>query len=240
MMPHDARPPHKASFPLLITSRLRPGLPSLRHASEAARIRAAIAASNLAARASASELLPARGSPGERRPSRSVPPFQVVHHTIQSNHLHLIVEATGRAALSSGMRCLLIRIARALNRLWRRAGGVFADRFHERELRNPRQVRNALVYVLQNLRKHGICVEGPDPLSSGPEFGGWRIAGGVVRCAGPRGAPAPQGGSLQARTNAFLRAARIEVPKPSTWLLSTGWMRHGLIDPSEFPRSGRR
>jgi hypothetical protein len=138
------------------------------------------------------------------------------------------------------MRCLLIRIARALNRLWQRAGGVFADRFHERELRNPRQVRNALVYVLQNLRKHGICVEGPDPLSSGPEFGGWRVVRGFAGAAWLGSPPASAGGSALGAHGALMRVARVEVPKPSTWLLDAGWMRHGLIDLSEIPRSGRR
>lgn len=162
-MAHVSRPQHKARFPLLITSRLRPGLHSLRHESEAECIRVALDDANSAAAAQA-----AAGSKAS-----AAAPFQVVHHSIQSNHLHLIVEADDRASLTSGMRGLLVRIARALNRLWKRRGPVFADRFHERELRKPLQVRNALVYVLQNLRKHGISLAGPDPLSSGPAFDGW-------------------------------------------------------------------
>src|SRR5258706_5334783 len=152
-VPHVSRPAHKARFPLLITSRLCPGLRSLRHEREAECIRSALAGAN---RSAAPE-------------ARGAAPFQVVHYSIQSNHLHLIVEAADRAALTAGMRGLLVRIARALNRLWDRRGSVFGDRFHEHELRTPREVRNALVYVLQNLRKHGIALAGPDPLSSGPE-----------------------------------------------------------------------
>ncbi len=53
LVPHDARPQHKSRFPLLITSRLRPGLPSLRRAGEAALIRAALGKTNLAGRAPA-------------------------------------------------------------------------------------------------------------------------------------------------------------------------------------------
>ena len=32
-------------------------------------------------------------------------------------------------------------MARALNRLWRRAGSIFFDRFHARQLRSPREMR---------------------------------------------------------------------------------------------------
>jgi len=211
-MPHATRPAHKASFPVLVTTRLRPGLQSLRHPAEAARIRAALTSAVAAGTAS--------GSGGAR--GAGAAPFQVVHHSIQSNHLHLLIEATDRRALSGGLRGLLVRIARALNRLWGRRGSVFADRFHERVLLNPRQVRNALVYVLQNLRKHGIHMHEPDPFSSGPEFDGWS-------------ARSPGSGSSG---RSFLqRAGRVEIPSPKTWLLGVGWQRHGLIDPCEAPRA---
>src|SRR5258708_32703188 len=47
LVPHVARPAHKARFPVLITTRVRPGLPSLRRSGEAARIREAFARTNL-------------------------------------------------------------------------------------------------------------------------------------------------------------------------------------------------
>jgi hypothetical protein len=31
-----------------------------------------------------------------------------------------------------------------------------------------------------------------------------------------------------------------EVARPRTWLLRAGWQRHGLIDPAEVPKVGRR
>jgi hypothetical protein len=218
---------------VLITTRIRPGLPSLRRSGEAAQIRAALASSSLAGSGITEGVVSARGG----GTARGVAPFQVVHYSIQSNHLHLIVEAEDRAAMTTGMRALLVRIARALNRLWDRAGSVFADRFHERTLLNPRQVRNALVYVLQNLRKHGICLAGPDPFSSGPEFDGWRTEGPAAR--GPEGAGSsrPAGGALGRAPVTLLRAERAGIPNPKTWLLDVGWRRHGLIDPCECPRA---
>jgi REP element-mobilizing transposase RayT len=143
--------------------------------------------------------------------------FRLVHFSAQSNHLHLLVEAGDRAALGRGMQGLAIRLARRLNRLWGRRGGVFADRYHARALRTPREVRHALVYVLANARRHGIGYRGIDPHASGAWFGGWRDA--PRRAEAPCEAPGP------------VSAAR-------TWLLAVGWRRHGLIGTRESPRAG--
>ena len=223
MHPHRTRPTHKQRFPVLVTTRLRAGLPSLRRPGEAARIRVALAEANEGWAALALEQ-------GRRKTD-----FQVVHHSIQTNHLHLIVEASDRRALSRGVQGLLVRIARALNRLWRRRGSVFGDRFHERELLNPRQVRNALVYVLQNQRKHGIALAGPDPYSSAPEFDGWSTGRPTLRAVSSEGRPARMGGDSSSALQPMRRAMRVSVPGAKTWLLGAGWMRHGPIDPREGP-----
>ena len=80
--------------------------------------------------------------------------FRVVHFSIQSNHLHLIVEADGRTALSRGVQGLTVRMARALNGAMERRGPVFADRFHSHILRSPTEVARARRYVLENLAIH--------------------------------------------------------------------------------------
>jgi hypothetical protein len=108
------------------------------------------------------------------------------------------------------MKGLLVRVARALNRLWRRVGSVFADRYHARCLRTPREVRYALAYVLHNARHHGIPVQGPDEYSSGLWFDGWRR-----HVAAPR------------RLSPAVGA--------TTWLLRVGWRRHGLIGVDDMP-----
>ena len=54
--------------------------------------------------------------------------FRVVEYSVQSNHMHAIVEANCEIALSRGMNGLTTRIARGLNRLWRCVGRVFDDR----------------------------------------------------------------------------------------------------------------
>jgi REP element-mobilizing transposase RayT len=85
---------------------------------------------------------------------RRQPDVRVTHYSIQGNHVHLIVEASGTRALANGIRALTIRLARRLNEMMRRSGPVFEDRFHAHILRTPSEVRNALRYVLCNFAGH--------------------------------------------------------------------------------------
>ena len=148
--------------------------------------------------------------------------FRLVHYSVQIDHVHLIVEAASSRDLACGMKPIAARIARGVNRVLARRGPVLADRYHRRVLRTPREVRSALAYVLLNVRKHWrqrFGVAPPvrvDGASSGRWFDGWQR--GPVRRE-PPDAPSD---------------AR-EVAQPRTWLLSTGWRRHGLIDPAEVP-----
>ena len=138
--------------------------------------------------------------------------FRVVHYSVQDNHVHLIVEAEDTTSLSSGVRGLMVRIARRVNGLLRRRGRFWADRWHGRDLEGPRQVRNALVYVLQNHKKHAGSTA-LDPLSSAGSFDGFASAlPASFRSIGP---PC--------------------VSKATTWLLKSGWQRRGLIRLSESP-----
>jgi len=142
--------------------------------------------------------------------------FRVIHFSVQHDHLHLVLEATDRAALLRGLRGLAIRTARAINRAARRHGRVWGDRYHLRELRTPREVRAALVYVLQNWKKTVRGAQNLDPCATGYWFDGWRDPR-------PRWALPPPG----------------EAPPvwaPRTWLLTTGWRRYGLISFDERPR----
>lgn len=50
--------------------------------------------------------------------------FRVLHYSVQANHLHLIVEASDKEALSSGMRSLVVRMAKRVNRLLFRRGAL--------------------------------------------------------------------------------------------------------------------
>lgn len=80
--------------------------------------------------------------------------FRVVHFSVQGNHVHLVTEANDRIAMTQGMRALSIRIAKQLNRVMGVRGRVYADRFHERVLTTPNEVRNVVRYVLGNHTRH--------------------------------------------------------------------------------------
>jgi len=143
--------------------------------------------------------------------------FRVIQFSVQSDHLHLIVEAEGGPDLAQGVQRLAVRCARAVNRALGRRGTVWGQRYHCHALRTPREVRLALAYVLLNFRKHLRAAPGVDPRSSGPWFDGW------AQPATPPATPCP-------------------VRRPRTWLASIGWRRSGgPVDCRETPalRGGR-
>ena len=155
---HRERAPLAARFPAHVTMKLRRGLPRLRCRSEYRALLACFAS-------------------GCDRAG-----FRLTHYAVLNDHLHFLVEARDRATLSRGVQGLAIRTAKALNKLWSRRGGVFADRYHDRILKTPREARNALVYVLANGKKHateGREVTVPqaiDTFTSAPWFDGFREA----------------------------------------------------------------
>jgi REP element-mobilizing transposase RayT len=183
---HGAREPLAGYFPVHVTLRLARGLPSLRREKTHREILCVLASAS------------ARSS------------FRCVHYSVQSNHVHLVVEAHDGRELSRGMQALCVRMARALNRAWSRSGSVFDGRYHARILRSPREVRNALAYVLRNAHHHGRTLGTPfDPFSSAAWFDGWRSAD-------PRG-----------RDDLASKSA---LPCARTWLLDRGWRRHGRME----------
>jgi REP element-mobilizing transposase RayT len=143
--------------------------------------------------------------------------FRLVHYSLQGNHAHLIVEANNERALERGMKAIGSRLARAVNRVFGRSGPVLSDRYHVRVLKTPREVRNALAYVLLNARRHAAKAGRTlsrsfrnDPASSGRWFDGW-----IHAVSHP-----PENKAVAA---------------PRTWLLRIGWRERGLLDPSEVP-----
>ncbi len=111
-----------------------------------------------------------------RRPPAVGDAFRVVQFSVQNDHVHLIIEAHDADVLSRGVRGLAIRLARAVNRALHVRGAVWGDRFHARELTSPRAVRNAIVYVLMNAKKHGVrLASGLDAFSSARWFDGFAV-----------------------------------------------------------------
>jgi REP element-mobilizing transposase RayT len=82
------------------------------------------------------------------------PSARIVHFSVQGNHMHMLIEADDRRALSSCMRSLGIRLGRGLNAMMRGGGRVVAHRYHARALRTPTEVYRALGYVRHNAAVH--------------------------------------------------------------------------------------
>ncbi len=113
---------------------------------------------------------------------------RITHFSVQGNHMHLVVEADDRRALSSALRSLSIRIARGLNRVMGRRGKVIGGRYHARVLRSPTEVRNVVRYVLANHARHVPGAPVADPWSSAPVFTQWtalELPAATVRYALP-------------------------------------------------------
>jgi putative transposase len=80
--------------------------------------------------------------------------MRLCEFSVQGNHVHIIAEADDTPSLSRGMQGLVIRLAKGLNGMMRRAGRVMADRFHAHILRTLTEVRRAFHYVQQNRVLH--------------------------------------------------------------------------------------
>ncbi len=176
-VPHVTRRKIDPRYPVQVTIRATPGLPSLRSPRVFAALRRAIARA-------------------------SVDRFRVIHFSIQQDHGHFIVEGDEPRRARGGMHGLAIRLALAVNRALGRKGKVVGDRYHARPLTTPRQMRNSLVYVLLNFRKHLRAPACVDPRSSGPHFSGWERP--------PLADPADSATAL-----------------PCTWMAQSGWRRAG-------------
>jgi len=126
---HRARPAHKKRHPTHVTLRARRG----------SRIFAASASTGCCA-----------GSSNASSTRRYRDRFQVVHYSIQSNHLHshrrVERQAHDAAPAVSG---LVIAFAKRLNKLLERLGKVWSDSLSLPRAHDAREVRRALVYVLQ-------------------------------------------------------------------------------------------
>jgi REP element-mobilizing transposase RayT len=194
---HATRPSEPSRFPQHVTLRITDGVSSLAHGGLIKIIRRCI-----------------------RRSQKGG--FRICEFNVLGNHLHLITEAEDKDALARGLQGFEVSVARRLNTALMRAGKLFAHRYHARHLKTPREVRNALRYVLLN-RKHHAAEQRfskywIDPWSSAAWFGGW---------AQPVRGDEPWKRELLALDAPTARA--------TVWLLTDGWKRHGLLRFDERP-----
>jgi REP element-mobilizing transposase RayT len=208
---HKRRPVHDPRNPVHVVLRASPAVGSLRRRRMYLAIRAATRTAS-------------------RRDD-----FRIVHLSVQRTHVHLLVEASSKAALASGMQGFQISAAKHLNAAIsmgrpapRRRGSVFPDRYHAVVIDSPRHARHALSYVINNWRKHredrGEVTRHwhIDWYASGAMFPDWKERGerGFALHGPPELPP-------------------MTVSAPRTWLLSRGWKMHRAISCREVPSAAR-
>jgi REP element-mobilizing transposase RayT len=203
---HAARPDFKPQHPLHVVMRVAPEVGSLRRGKLYRAMRNATITAAL------------RGW------------FRIVHVSLQRDHVHMLVEAEHKRALARGMQGFMISAAKHINaalgdRMRRRSGNVFADRYHVTVITSPTQAHHAIRYVLCNFRKHGEDQHGiaktwlVDAFSTGILFPGWT--------------------ELQDKSGMWpIRETYdpLAVFPPSTWLLAESWKRCGPISARDVPR----
>ena len=214
--PHVRRPEVPARFPRHIVLKIRDSLGSLRKRSMHRALRAATIA--VAMR--------------ELHVDEVDGAFRIVHISIQRNHIHLLVEADNKRALTRGMQSFITSAAKHINAAFssqrklahRRRGPVFADRYHQEVIKSPTQARRTLAYVLNNWRKHREDRASftkkwtIDPFSTAWIFGGWKELEHDLTLWQPPPTYDP-----------------LVVYLPKTWLLREGWRIGGRISMFEVP-----
>jgi REP element-mobilizing transposase RayT len=184
-VPHRVRPAHHERHPMHVTMRRVPNLPSFRQQ-----------------RVGELVLRQMRRLNDEH--------FQIVHFSIQTNHVHLIVEGRDHETVTRKLWSLMVSFAKRLNAmLGSRRGKVWADRHYRRDVVGSREMNAVLRYVFNNAKKHGEIpahVIMLDPYSTAWTFDGWEIE-----------IPTPNNSDHWPR------------PAPRTRLLKIDWIRHGRL-----------
>jgi putative transposase len=181
--PHVARPRLNARLPFHVTLRFEDAVPNLRNEAFLTRFTSAI----------------------EKARKKGL---DVNHFSIESTHIHFMGETENNEALTRGILSLQACIVWALRRIFGFFGAVFAGRFHLHPLGSPREVRNALLYVIFNHAKHCRAELFADVFSSAHAFE-------ELRDFVSRPGPPPR---WQTQID------RVLVPAKS-WLQRVGWKR---------------
>jgi putative transposase len=183
-VPHLARGLQAGEYPVHVTARAVPGLPSFREH-----------------RIGSLMLLQLR--------RLNDATFQIAHHSVQSNHVHLIAEADDGETVSRKIGSFMCSFAKRLNVELGRRGEVWRERFFCRDIVDARDMHNVLAYVFGNAKKHGEIPREAlelDPFSSAWTFDGW-----------------------DRRVELPPERVRWQAPEARTELLRRDWIAYGLL-----------
>ena len=140
--------------------------------------------------------------------------FRIVEFSVQDDHVHLLVEADDNDALARGMKSFSVRANRLFNAALGAARAGVGRPLPPPRPHDARQVRNALVYCLNNYKKHQ------------------RVTGGM-----PRSTPAPRRDGSKAGRPSAARRRPAPHRRRANGAPRSAWQKHGLIHPGEAPRT---
>lgn len=139
--------------------------------------------------------------------------LHVLHFSLQSNHVHLILECVNNKALANGMKSLAGGFGRAIRKCGGGEGPVFKGRYHLQLIKKPKQMKSGLAYVLLNQSKHEELVPYSDRFSSSAHFHQWKKLLG--KDTGP----------LLPSRQKHRRLLPNYLSSPRSWLAQEGWQR---------------
>ena len=75
--------------------------------------------------------------------------LKILHYSVQTNHVHFIIEASDNKILECGMRSLTVTLTKGINQ-----GRIQLQRYHLHILKTLKETKNAIHYVIFNEQKH--------------------------------------------------------------------------------------
>jgi hypothetical protein len=127
-------------------------------------------------------------------------------YSVQSNHLHAVLEAASPEALAAAVITLKGNFTAVANAVLGRKGPVFVRGYHVSVLKTPTQVRNALAYLVENAAHHAAT--------------GQRLDARILHD------PFTPLGLLDLRSHrgwALRATGPLATTAPTCWLVRTGW-----------------
>ncbi len=90
----------------------------------------------------------------------------VLNYTVTSNHIHLLVEDSGRGEIPRSMQLIAGRTAQQYNQRKKRKGAFWEDRYHATAVQTDEHLFRCLVYIDLNMVRAGV-VSHPSAWSHG-------------------------------------------------------------------------
>jgi putative transposase len=91
----------------------------------------------------------------------------ILNYIATSNHIHLLVQDTGRGEISKSMQLVAGRVAQQFNHRKKRKGAFWEDRYHATAVAADRHLARCLTYIDLNMVRAGVVKDPADWPESG-------------------------------------------------------------------------